>query len=45
MSESQLAPTSVEVADGVAPGAPIDHLSAFSDMLAMNGGAPLRCLA
>lgn len=31
--------------DGVAPGAPIDIISAFVDMVAFNGGHPLRCLA
>lgn len=31
--------------DGVAPGAPIDYLSAFGDMITYNGGRPLRCLA
>jgi cyclase len=31
--------------DGVRPGQDIDLLAAFSDMLAFNGGAPLRCLA
>ncbi len=31
--------------EGVAPGAPIDYLAAFGDMLAYNGGKPLRCLA
>jgi len=31
--------------DGVAPGAPIDYLAAFGDMLTYNGGHPLRCLA
>lgn len=32
-------------ADGTPPGEPIDYLTAFSDMLALNGGGPLRCLA
>lgn len=32
-------------ADGTAPGDPIDYLTAFSDMLTLNGGGPLRCLA
>ena len=32
-------------ADGTAPGDAIDYLTAFSDMLALNGGGPLRCLA
>lgn len=32
-------------AEGTPPGNPIDYLSAFSDMLALNGGGPLRCLA
>lgn len=32
-------------ADGTAPGEAIDYLSAFSDMLTLNGGGPLRCLA
>ena len=31
--------------DGARPGAEIDLLPAFADMLAYNGGAPLRCLA
>jgi cyclase len=31
--------------DGSAPGAPIDLLGALSDMVAYNGGRPLRCLA
>jgi cyclase len=31
--------------DGAAPGAPIDLLAALSDMVAYNGGRPLRCLA
>ena len=31
--------------DGAEPGAPIDYLTAFSDMLTLNGGGPLRCLA
>jgi cyclase len=31
--------------DGAAPGAPIDILSAFGDMITYNGGRPLRCLA
>jgi cyclase len=30
---------------GEAPGAPIDLLSAFGDMIAFNGGRPLRCMA
>jgi cyclase len=30
---------------GAAPGAPIDLAAAFGDMLALNGGRPLRCLA
>ncbi|HET6909673.1 MAG TPA: MBL fold metallo-hydrolase [Mycobacteriales bacterium] len=30
---------------GASPGAPLDILAAFSDMLAYNGGGPLRCLA
>ena len=30
---------------GAARGAPIDVLAAFADMIAFNGGAPLRCLA
>jgi cyclase len=30
---------------GAAPGAPIDLVAAFTDMLTMNGGQPLRCLA
>ncbi len=31
--------------DGAAPGAPIDLMAAFSDMVDFNGGRPLRCLA
>jgi cyclase len=31
--------------DGVAPGGPIDLLAAFSDMVTLNGGRPLRCRA
>ncbi|MDQ1395014.1 MAG: cyclase [Acidimicrobiaceae bacterium] len=31
--------------DGLAPGAPIDIVAAFGDMVAYNGGRPLRCLA
>ena len=31
--------------DGAAPGAPIDVVAAFGDMVAFNGGEPLRCLA
>jgi cyclase len=31
--------------DGAEPGAPIDLLAAFTDMIAFNGGKPLRCLA
>ena len=31
--------------EGAAPGAAIDLVAAFTDMLAMNGGRPLRCLA
>lgn len=31
--------------DGQPLGAPIDILSAFADMIAFNGGQPLRCLA
>ncbi len=31
--------------DGVEPGSPIDYLAAFGDMVAFNGGRPLRCLA
>ncbi|HMC72141.1 MAG TPA: MBL fold metallo-hydrolase [Mycobacteriales bacterium] len=30
---------------GAARGAPVDVLAAFADMIAFNGGAPLRCLA
>jgi cyclase len=30
---------------GAARGAPVDVAAAFGDMLAYNGGAPLRCLA
>ena len=30
---------------GAAEGAPVDVLAAFADMLAYNGGGPLRCLA
>ena len=31
--------------DGAEPGAPLDVLAIFGEMLAYNGGAPLRCLA
>jgi cyclase len=31
--------------EGAEPGSPIDLAAALSDMLAFNGGAPLRCLA
>jgi len=31
--------------DGAGEGAPIDVLAAFADMIAYNGGGPLRCLA
>jgi len=31
--------------DGAAPGADIDVMTAFADMIAFNGGRPLRCLA
>ena len=31
--------------DGAAPGDPIDLLGALTDMVAYNGGHPLRCLA
>jgi cyclase len=31
--------------EGQPPGAPIDVLAAFGDMIAYNGGAPLRCFA
>jgi len=31
--------------DGAAPGAPIDLFAALIDMVAYNGGKPLRCLA
>ena len=31
--------------DGADPGAPIDYLAAFGDMIQFNGGRPLRCLA
>ena len=31
--------------DGQPPGAAIDIIAAFGDMIAFNGGAPLRCLA
>jgi cyclase len=31
--------------EGAAPGAPIDTVAAFADMLALNGGQPLRCYA
>ncbi len=31
--------------EGAAPGAPIDLLAAFGDMVALNGGRPLRCYA
>lgn len=30
---------------GLAPGAPIDLLAAFADMITLNGGKPLRCMA
>jgi cyclase len=30
---------------GLEPGAPIDLAAAFADMVALNGGRPLRCLA
>jgi cyclase len=30
---------------GPAPGAPIDLMAAFSDMIDFNGGRPLCCLA
>jgi cyclase len=30
---------------GARPGAPIDLVAAFTDMIALNGGRPLRCLA
>ena len=30
---------------GAERGAPVDILAAFADMIAFNGGAPLRCLA
>lgn len=30
---------------GVRPGEPIDLASAFADMIALNGGRPLRCMA
>jgi cyclase len=32
-------------ADGAQPGAPIDYLTAFADMVTFNGGTPLRCYA
>ena len=31
--------------EGAAPGAPIDLMAAFRDMIEFNGGRPLRCLA
>ncbi len=31
--------------EGAAPGAPIDLMAAFSDMIEFNGGRPMRCLA
>ncbi len=31
--------------DGAEPGAPIDTRSTLMDMVAFNGGQPLRCLA
>jgi cyclase len=31
--------------DGAEPGAPLDIAKVFGDMIAFNGGAPLRCLA
>ncbi|CAN5857877.1 MBL fold metallo-hydrolase [soil metagenome] len=31
--------------DGTGPGAPLDLLTAFADMVTYNGGQPLRCLA
>jgi cyclase len=31
--------------DGADPGGPIDYLTAFADMVALNGGRPLRCRA
>ena len=31
--------------DGLPLGAPIDIVAAFADMIAFNGGRPLRCLA
>jgi cyclase len=31
--------------DGAAPGSPLNILTVFADMLAYNGGNPLRCLA
>ena len=31
--------------DGAPPGAPIDIVAALDDMVAWNGGRPLRCLA
>jgi cyclase len=31
--------------DGAHPGAPIDLVAAFTDMVAFNDGKPLRCLA
>jgi cyclase len=30
---------------GLRPGEPIDILAAFADMIALNGGQPLRCIA
>jgi cyclase len=31
--------------DGAPPGAPIDNLTALTDMVAYNGGQPLTCYA
>lgn len=31
--------------DGAEPGAPLDYLNVIGDMIAYNGGQPLRCLA
>ena len=31
--------------EGARPGAPIDNLAAFEDMVALNGGQPLSCMA
>ena len=30
---------------GLGPGEPIDLVAAFTDMITLNGGQPLRCMA